>query len=278
MPASDLTLLLAFGAGIISFVSPCVLPLVPAYIGQLTVVAVVRGEEPGAAGSARWLAVRHSLAYVVGFASVFTFLGVSASLIGGGLYDILPTLRTIGGLLLIVMGLNLTGILTLPAIQRLFQRTWRPLEVGAAGQLARSSGTISFGTPGAGRGAPGLGERLGGRLVGGRGGWLASFGLGVVFAVGWTPCIGIILGSILTVAASSGQTFQGGLLLFAYSLGLGLPFVALAIVYDRAPGVIRPLVRHGRAVSFVGGLLVVAIGIAMVFDVLTLLARLAPGV
>lgn len=278
MPASDLTILLAFGAGIISFVSPCVLPLVPAYIGQLTVVAVVRGEDPGASGSARWLAVRHSLAYVLGFASVFTFLGVSASLIGGGLYDLLPTLRTIGGLLLIVMGLNLAGILTLPAIQRLFQRTWRPLEAGAAGQLARSSGTVFFGIPGAGSGAPGLGERLGGRLVGGRGGWLASFGLGVVFAVGWTPCIGIILGSILTVAASSGQTLQGGLLLFAYSLGLGLPFVALAIVYDRAPGVIRPLVRHGRAVSFVGGILVVAIGLAMVFDVLTLLARLAPGV
>ena len=278
MPASDLTLVLAFGAGIISFVSPCVLPLVPAYIGQLTVVAVVRGEGPAAAGSSRWLAVRHSLAYVVGFASVFTFLGVSASLIGGGLYDLLPTLRTIGGLVLIVMGLNLAGILTLPAIQRVFQRTWRPLEAGAAGQLARSSGTVSFGMQRDGSRDPGFGERLGGRLVGGRGGWLASFGLGVVFAVGWTPCIGIILGGILTVAASSGQTLQGGLLLFAYSLGLGLPFVALAIVYDRAPAVIRPLVRHGRAVSTIGGLLVVAIGLAMVFDVLTLLARLAPGV
>jgi cytochrome c-type biogenesis protein len=278
MPASDLTLLLAFGAGIISFVSPCVLPLVPAYIGQLTVVAVVRGEGPAAAGSSRWLAVRHSLAYVVGFASVFTFLGVSASLIGGGLYALLPTLRTIGGLVLIVMGLNLAGILTLPAIQRVFQRTWRPLEAGAAGQLARSSGTVSFGTQRDGIRDAGFGERLGGRLVGGRGGWLASFGLGVVFAVGWTPCIGIILGGILTVAASSGQTLQGGLLLFAYSLGLGLPFVALAIVYDRAPAVIRPLVRHGRAVSTIGGLLVVAIGLAMVFDVLTLLARLAPGV
>jgi cytochrome c-type biogenesis protein len=278
MPASDLTLLLAFGAGIISFVSPCVLPLVPAYIGQLTVVALVRGEGPAAAGSSRWLAVRHSLAYVVGFASVFTFLGVSASLIGGGLYDLLPTLRTIGGLVLIVMGLNLAGILTLPAIQRVFQRTWRPLEAGAAGQLARSSGTVSFGMQRDGSRDPGFGERLGGRLVGGRGGWLASFGLGVVFAVGWTPCIGIILGGILTVAASSGQTLQGGLLLFAYSLGLGLPFVALAIVYDRAPAVIRPLVRHGRAVSTIGGLLVVAIGLAMVFDVLTLLARLAPGV
>jgi cytochrome c-type biogenesis protein len=284
MPASDLTLLLAFGAGIISFVSPCVLPLVPAYLAQLTVVAVVRGEDaadPGAAGSAvssRWLAVRHALAYVVGFAAVFTLLGISASFIGGGLYDFLPTLRTIGGLVLIVMGLNLAGILTLPAIQRVLQRTWRPLEAGAAGQLARSSGTISLGGRLNGDRGHGLGERLGGRLVGAHGGWLASFGLGVVFAVGWTPCIGIILGGILTVAASSGQTLQGGLLLFSYSLGLGLPFVTLAIVYDRAPGIIRPLVRHGRAVSLVGGLLVAVIGIAMVFDWLTLLARLAPGV
>jgi len=281
MPAADLTLLLAFGAGIISFVSPCVLPLVPAYLAQLTVVAVVRGEDSpaaGAASSSRWLAVRHALAYVLGFSAVFTFLGVSASLIGGGLYDLLPTLRTVGGLLLIVMGLNLAGILTVPAIQRVLQRTWRPLEAGAAGELARASGTLSFGGQLDEDGGPGVGERLGGRLVGGRGGWLASFGLGVVFAVGWTPCIGIILGGILTVAASSGQTLQGGLLLFAYSLGLGLPFVALAIVYDRAPAVIRPLVRHGRAVSLVGGLLVVAIGFAMVFDWLTLLARFAPGV
>ena len=280
MPTSDLTLL-AFGAGIISFVSPCVLPLVPAYLAQLTVVAVVRGEDTADAadvGSSRWLAVRHALAYVLGFASVFTFLGVSASLIGGGLYDLLPTLRIIGGLLLIVMGLNLAGILTLPAIQHVLQRTWRPLEAGAAGELARASGTISFGGRLDENRGPGLGERLGGRLVGGRGGWLASFGLGVVFAVGWTPCIGIILGGILTVAASSGQTLQGGLLLFSYSLGLGLPFVALAIVYDRAPAVIRPLIRHGRAVSLVGGLLVIVIGFAMLFDWLTLLARLAPGV
>jgi len=278
MPASDLTLLLAFGAGIISFVSPCVLPLVPAYLAQLTVVAVVRDGAGSGMGSSCWLAVRHALAYVLGFAAVFTFLGVSASLIGGGLYDLLPTLRTIGGLLLIVMGLNLAGILTVPAIQRVFQRTWRPLEAGAAGELARSSGTISLGSRLNEDSGPGLGERLGGRLVGGRGGWLTSFGLGVVFAVGWTPCIGIILGSILTVAASSGQTLQGGLLLFTYSLGLGLPFVALAVVYDRAPALIRPLVRHGRAVSLVGGLLVVVIGFAMVFDWLTLLARFAPGV
>jgi cytochrome c-type biogenesis protein len=79
MPPSQLTLLLAFAAGIVSFVSPCVLPLVPAYLGQLTVVAVVQGDSPAGVGASRWLAVRHALAYVVGFAAVFTFLGCTTS-------------------------------------------------------------------------------------------------------------------------------------------------------------------------------------------------------
>jgi len=177
-----------------------------------------------------------------------------------------------------VMGLNLAGILTVPAIQRVLQRTWRPLEAGASAQLAHASGTISLWAARDAGSGPGVGDRLGGRLVGARGGWLASFGLGVVFAVGWTPCIGIILGSILTLAATSGQTLQGGLLLFTYSLGLGLPFIALALVYDRAPAFTRPLVRNGSAVSLLGGLLVVVIGVAMAFDWLSFLARLAPGV
>jgi cytochrome c-type biogenesis protein len=278
MPPSELTLLLAFGAGIISFASPCVLPLVPAYLAQLTVVAVVRRDGAAAASTSRWLAVRHAVAYVIGFAAVFTFLGVSATFLGGGLYDVLPTLRVVGGLLLIVMGLNLAGLLTVPAIQRILQRTWRPLETGASAQLAHAGGTVSLWARRDASSGPDVGDRLGGRLVGSRGGWLASFGLGVVFAVGWTPCIGVILGSILTLAATSGQTLQGGLLLFAYSLGLGLPFIALALVYDRAPAITRPLVRNGIAVSLVGGLLVVVIGVAMVFDWLSLLARLAPGV
>ena len=93
-----------------------------------------------------------------------------------------------------------------------------------------------------------------------------------------TPCIGVILGGILTVAASTGQGLQGGLLLLAYSAGLGLPFIVLAIVYDRAPALIRPLVRHGRAISLVGGLLIVLLGIAIQLDWLSYLARLAPGV
>jgi cytochrome c-type biogenesis protein len=267
---SDLTLLVAFAGGILSFLSPCVLPLVPAYIGQLTVVAVVGRAN---AVPSRWLALRHAVAYVLGFGAVFTVLGVTATFVGGPLADYLPALRTIGGVVLIVLGLNLAGILRIPALDR----TWRPLEVGAAGALAAQTGTVAFASPEAADG-PGLGQRLGGRLVGGRGGILASFGLGVVFAIGWSPCIGIILGGILTMAASSGTTLQGGLLLLAYTLGLGVPFIALGAIYDRAPALVRPLVRHGRIVSLVGGLLVSLIGVFMVMDWLSILSRLAPGI
>jgi cytochrome c-type biogenesis protein len=267
---SDVTLLVAFVGGILSFLSPCVLPLVPAYIGQLTVVAVVG--RTGATPS-RWLALRHAVAYVLGFGAVFTIFGITATFVGGPLADLLPALRTVGGVFLIVMGLNLAGILRIPALDR----TWRPLEAGAAGAIAEQTGTVAFASPETADG-PGLGQRLGGRLVGGRRGVFASFGLGVVFAVGWSPCIGIILGGILTVAASSGTTLQGGLLLVAYTVGLGVPFVLLGAIYDRAPALVRPLVRHGRAVSLVGGLLVATIGVFMVMDWLSVLSRLAPGI
>jgi cytochrome c-type biogenesis protein len=267
---TDLTILVALAAGVISFLSPCVLPLVPAYLGQLTAIAVAGGDPLDPAhGPSRWLAVRHALAYVAGFGAVFTLLGITATFAAGPLVDFLPALRIVGGAALIVLGLNLAGIVRIPALER----TWRPLDAGAAGSLATATGSIALATPGGGGPTPSLGDRLGGRLVNAHGGWLASFGLGAIFAVGWTPCIGIILGGILTMAATSATVAQGTVLLVAYTLGLGLPFVAIALVYDRAPGVLRPLVRHGRAVSLAGGLLVALIGVAMVFDWLALLPR-----
>lgn len=269
MNPADLTLLLAVGAGVVSFLSPCVLPLVPAYLGQLAVVAVT-GRTAG--NPSRRLVIRHAIAFVLGFAAVFTFLAVTATFVGGPLFDALPALRTIGGLFLVVLGLNRAGILRIPALGR----AWRPLEVGAAGSLATASGTVTLAAPGDVDIRPGLGQRLGGRVVAGRWGWLASLGLGVVFAVGWTPCIGSILGATITLASSSGTAFQGGLLLFASSLGVGLPFILLAVVIDRAPGIVRPLVRQGAAVSLVGGLMVAAIGLALVFDWLARLAQLVP--
>jgi cytochrome c-type biogenesis protein len=176
--------------------------------------------------------------------------------------------------ILIILGLNLAGVLRIPRLER----TWRPLDAGASGSLAAATGTVSLSSaPASAVGsAPGLGERLGGRLVSSRRGWLASFGLGAIFAVGWTPCIGVILGGILGLASASQTVLQGGLLLVAYTAGLGLPFLAIALVYDRAPGILRPLVRHGQAVSVIGGALVVLIGIAMLMDWLSLIPSKIP--
>jgi cytochrome c-type biogenesis protein len=265
----DLTIAVAFGAGLLSFLSPCVLPLVPAYVGQLSAVAVV-GRSSGRTD--RWLAIRHAIAYVAGFGSIFTILGLTATYVAGPLVDVLPLLRQVGGIALILLGLNLAGILRIPRLER----SWRPLDAGAASSLATATGTMSIGGVPQPAGGPGLGERLGGRLVSTRGGWLASFGLGAIFAIGWTPCIGVILGGILTMAATTGSAGQGAILLVAYTAGLGIPFVLIAAAYDRAPALVRPLLRHGRAVSVVGGLLVALIGVAMLLDWLALLARFVP--
>lgn len=266
----ELTIAVAVGAGLLSFLSPCVLPLVPAYLGQLSAVAVVN-REGGAASPSRWIAIRHALAFVAGFGAVFTILGVTATYAAGPLFDYLPILRQVGGVLLILLGLNLAGALKIPALEQ----TWRPLEAGAAGSVASATGTTALAAPGTGRG-PSLADRLGGRIVGTRGGWVASFGLGAIFAVGWTPCIGVILGGILTLAATSDSALRGGVLLVAYTAGLGVPFLLIAALYDRAPGLLRPLLRHGRLVSIVGGALVVAIGVAMLFDWLALLPQFVP--
>jgi cytochrome c-type biogenesis protein len=262
---TDLTFLLAVLAGLISFLSPCVLPLVPAYLGQLTAVAVAAS--PAGARPSRWLALRHAAAYVLGFGLVFTVLGVTATYAGGALGQWLPLLRQVGGAILIALGLNLAGILTIGRLQR----TWRPLDLGASTAVAGATGGMVLQDPT--RSEPGLGDRLGGRLVGSGRGLIASFGLGTIFAVGWTPCIGTILGGILTMAATSGSTLQGGLLLTGYTLGLGVPFLAIGALYDRAPAILRPLQRHARVMGIVGGLLVAAIGVAMLLDLLSLLPR-----
>ncbi len=262
--ATDLTFLVAIAAGLLSFLSPCVLPLVPAYLGQLTAIAVAssaRGTQPS-----RWLALRHAAAYVAGFGLVFTVLGVTATFAAGPLVDYLPFLRQLGGVILVVLGLNLAGVLRIPAISRV----WRPLDAGAAASLASATGTIALGS---GVPRPTAADRMGGRLVDARRGWLASFGLGAIFAVGWTPCIGVILGGILGLAATSQSTLQGGVLLVGYTLGLGIPFLVVGALYDRAPALLRPIMRHGRIVEVVGGTLVVLIGIAMIMDWLALLPR-----
>ena len=251
MEASELTLLVAFAAGLISFLSPCVLPLVPAYIGQLTVVAVVGKAN---AAPSRWLAVRHAFAYVLGFGAVFTILGITATFVGGPLGDYLPALRTIGGILLIVMGLNLAGILRIPALDR----TWRPLEAGAAGALAQQTGTVAFATPGDGcragrRRAAGRAARRRSRrhprVVRARGRLRHRLDAVHRDHPRRHPDGRRVLGRPRCRAASCWLPTRSA---------SGSRSSSSGVVYDRAPALVRPLVRHGRAVSLVGGLLVAA--------------------
>jgi cytochrome c-type biogenesis protein len=195
---------------------------------------------------------------------VFTLLGITATFAGGVLADYLPALRIIGGVVLVVMGLSLAGILRIPALER----TWRPLDAGASAGLTTMTGGMTLAPAGGG-----TGDRVGSRLVGGRAGLGTAFTLGAIFAIGWTPCIGVILGGILTMAATAEGKLQGALLLVGYTLGLGIPFIVIAAFYDRSKGLVRFLVRHGRTVSLIGGLLVAAIGLAMIFDLLILLPR-----
>ena len=261
----DYTILAAVLAGLVSFISPCVLPLVPAYLGQLTAVAVA-AQGPGATPS-RWTAVRHSLLYVAGFGGVFTLLGLTATFAGGALADYMRQIRFFAGAILVLLGLSMTGLIRIGFLER----AWRPLDAGATQGLTTMTGGMTLAAADGG-----FGGRLGNRMVGGRAGYGTSLALGAIFALGWTPCIGAFLGSVLMLAAGSSGKLSGAVLLLGYTAGLGIPFIVIAAFYDRSRGLMRFLVRHGQAVSIVGGVIIIVFGVAMMFDVLTFFSRFAP--
>jgi len=215
-------------AGLVSFLSPCMLPLVPVYITHLAGSADPTAVGPGRRNDAFF----HALSFVLGFSLVFIILGASVGLAGYFLRDQLPTLTRIAGVLLIAMGLHLIGILRIPFLYRTYQ-----LE--------------------------GVGN-------GRRAGYARSFLIGSTFSVGWTPCIGPILGSILTLAAASSTVWQGALLLVFYCIGLGIPFLATGLVLGTATAYLKKVNRFLPAFEVAGGALVIFVGALIFLNRLTI--------
>jgi cytochrome c-type biogenesis protein len=236
-------LLVAFAAGVISFASPCCLPLVPAYLGYMV----------GATGAAdRRRSFLHGLAFVSGFTVVFVAFWASLGLIGYVLADNARYLQVIGGAVLVVMGLQVAGVINLRALWR----DTRPLP--AMNGAAAGGGTVALGGPGGPAvGAPGYGR---------------SALFGVAFAAGWSPCIGPILGGIIGLASATASVAVGTTLLLAYAAGLAVPFLAVAMGATWVATRLGWVSRHHHAVSLVSGALLVVLGILMITN---LLGRLA---
>ena len=244
----ELTLAAAIFAGVVSFLSPCVLPVVPAYLGQMGIVAAATagmvvsptaGPPVQLGPTSRWRVLPHALAFVLGFSAVFTVLGLTFYAFRP-LFD-LPPVRIAGGVLVIILGLNLMGILRIGLLNRSLAPTRQFGQPVLLGGVARNP--------------------------------LAALALGAVFALAHTPCIGPTLAAILTLSLDAGPAPQVILLLLGYSLGIGIPFLALAIALDGSARLTRPFLRHGRTIELIGGGLVVLIGLAIVFDFLSLFAR-----
>jgi cytochrome c-type biogenesis protein len=239
----------AFAAGVISFLSPCVLPLVPAYVAHLTGVSSAPEATAG-----RRETMTHALAFVAGFGLVFTAIGASAGLAGSLLIDQLPTLEKIAGVFLIILGLNLMGVLRLPWLYRTYQL-----------------GSGTFGTPayaGAAVTATATLETRSTALS-----YARSIGLGSAFAVSWTPCIGPVLGTIIGLAATSSTVHQGAYLLLAYSAGLGLPFLIAGFALGRVTETLRRFHRFLPALEVGTGALIVVVGILVFLNEFTSLNR-----
>jgi cytochrome c-type biogenesis protein len=241
-------LMVAFLAGVVSFASPCCLPLVPAYVGYMV----------GATDTAdRRRSLFHGLAFVAGFTLVFVAFWASIGAIGYALADNAKYLRQVGGIVLIVFGLQVAGVINVRALLR----DTRPLP--AFNGAMAGGGTMALG------GGPGAGMRVGAP------GYGRSLLFGVVFAAGWSPCIGPILGGILGLATTTQSVAQGTVLLLAYAAGLAMPFLAVAMGATWLARRLGWVGRHHRAVSLVSGAMLVGLGFLMVTNLLARLAALS---
>ncbi len=233
--------LFAFWAGLLSVVSPCVLPLVPVYITHLTGQTAQTVNVTGGGGAATATgvftirnnaALLHAVAFVGGFSLVFITLGASVGVIGYTLHDQQTTLERVAGAMVITMGLYIARVIKLPFLERAYQ--------------VEPSGSA---------GAPGLRR---------------SFVIGSAFSVGWTPCIGPILGSILGLAATSATVWQGALLLVFYCIGFSIPFLAAGAALGTATRAMRAIGRYMPAITVASGVTLVAMGIIIFTGELTI--------
>lgn len=219
---STIGALTAFAAGIVSFLSPCVLPLVPAYLSYVTGHSAHGIAQP-ASGPARLSELALSALFVLGFSTVFIALGASATALGRLLLTYRYEANLAGGAIIALFGLFMTGLVKLPWLER----------------DLRFHAHIPGGRP------------------------LGAYGLGLAFGAGWTPCIGPVLGAILTLSAVSSNTGSGIALLSAYALGLGLPFLASAFFTGTLVRRLRALRRAGRALQIGAGVILIIMGIAI---------------
>lgn len=229
LPAMDVTVAAAFVAGMLSISSPCVLPLIPVYLAHL---AGTSAGDPSPRARTRVLA--NAGAYVLGFSLVFILLGVALGAAGaafgtaGWVSGNRGWLVRIGGIVMILLGLHQIGLIQLPFLNRERRMQIQPAESG--------------------------------RVV-------SSFLIGVTFGAGWSPCVGPILGSILTMAASRQDVTQAGWLLVVYSLGLAIPFMGFALAFGSAPRIVRAMNQKLQAVTSVSGAVMVGVGAIMILGI-----------
>jgi cytochrome c-type biogenesis protein len=233
----DVSFELAFLAGVLSFLSPCVLPLIPSYVSFITGLSFKDLTVGSDRKRIRRLTIANSTAFIAGFSTVFITLGLSSSAIGMFLFRYLDALRIIGGILVIVFGLFISGFLKLDFLMQ--DKKIRPGNKPA--------------------------------------GYIGTFVVGMTFAAGWSPCIGPILGSILVYAGSKGSVFYGVQLLSAYSLGLAAPFFISAIGINVFLSYSPKIAKHMRVIMIISGMLLIIFGILLLTDQIRVLSRLLPN-
>ena len=234
MGPNNINLVSAFIAGLLSFLSPCVLPLIPSYITYITGLSFADLQAEHPSGIVRRRTIIHSLLFIAGFTVVFVLLGASATFIGGFMQEHMMIIRRIGGILIILFGIHLTGLVPI--------------------QMLLGEKRVTIHNKPAG--------------------YVGSFLVGVAFSAGWTPCIGPILASILMIAATEATLHHGILLLLAYSMGLAIPFFLSALAMHRFLIIFKRFKKYIRLCEIITGLFLIAVGVMVYGNYLTRLSAL----